>query len=105
MSDFINTLNAHEVRVYPPRIELHTAEIADMLASVIEGGPAQQYAVASALVAPLNNLIKPLARRIGFMFNDPETKLLTYVDRLTETVGNITTYSWAKGRALPPKTN
>lgn len=103
MSEFIDSLNKHEVRVYPPRVEIKTSDIADMLANVIEGGAAQQYAVASKLVEPLNNLIKPLARKVGFMFRDPETNQLTYVNRVSETVNEVTTYGWAKGRAIPPK--
>jgi hypothetical protein len=102
--DFIESLNENEVRVFPPRIELQAAEIAPLLKDVVEGGVMQQVAVAMAIAEPLNKLLQPKAKRVGFMFRDPETGESTYINRKSSVnSNNETVWAWAKGRVSQPR--
>ena len=80
--EFAQALNEFDVRVFPPKTQITPADIMPALNGVIQGDGYQQYAVAAALAEPINQLLKKSSRRgVGFMFRDPDSKKLHFLNQ------------------------
>jgi|SRR3990167_11051820 len=103
--EFAQALNEFDVRVFPPKTQITPADIMPALNGVIQGDGYQQYAVAAALAEPINQLLKKSSRRgVGFMFRDPDSKKLHFLNQKPTDAVNPQTgktiWTWIKGREV-----
>ena len=81
--EFAQALNEFDVRVFPPKTQITPA----------------------ALAEPINQLLKKSSRRgVGFMFRDPDSKKLHFLNQKPTDAVNPQTgktiWTWIKGREV-----